>query len=180
VTGIGGYILFFGWSSLYRYDAAAGTTPLAGLAPNVTAPCWSDVSPDGSFALGACGEARAVVERDVNSGAITVFPPLPDQGQAGAAAYSPQPGRLAYGIARSNPDDEFGQLVLVDGSGVPPTAVASQDLGAFSWIEWIDADRMAVSYWQDAGFAASFVDLIGLDGSRTPIGEGQLIGLMRR
>jgi hypothetical protein len=180
VSGIGGYILFFGWSSLYRYDAAAGTTPLAGLAPDVTAPCWTDVTPDGGFTLGACGDAHAIVERDIAGGGVTTFPPLPEQGQAGAATYSPEPGRLAYGIARGDPEDEFGQLILVAGSGIAPTALASQPSGAFERIDWIDGEQLAVSYWQGSGLAASFVDLIGIDGNRNPVGEGRLIGLMRR
>jgi hypothetical protein len=181
VTGIGGYILFFGWSSLYRYDVdAAATTPLVGVAPNVTAPCWSDVTRDGAFALGACGDDRAVVERAAATGSETVFPVLPEQGQAGAAVYAPQPGTLAYAIARSNPDDEAGQIVLVAGVGAPPAPIASQAPGAFGRLMWIDESRLAASYWLGLGPAESFVDLVGLDGSRIPLAAGELIGLMWR
>jgi hypothetical protein len=179
VSGIGGYILYFGWSSLYRYEAAgAVTTPLAGVEPDVTAPCWTDVTPDGGFALGACGDAHAIVERDTASGLETVFPPLPEQGQAGAAEYAPSPGRLAYGIARGDPDNEAGQLVLVGGPGVGPTPLAAVAPGAFSRIEWIDEARLVADYWLGEGPAQSSVDLIGIDGSRRPIGPGSLIGLM--
>lgn len=181
VSGIGGYILFFGWSSLYRYDVeTAATTPLAAVAPNVTAPCWSDVTLDGAFALGACGSERAVVEREAATGIETVFPVLPEQGQAGAAVYAPQPGRLAYAIARSNPDDEFGQLVLVAGTGGAPAAIASQAPGAFGRLAWVDDSRLAAGYWQDLGPAESFIDLLNTDGSRSPIAAGELVGLMRR
>src|SRR3990172_9317425 len=62
VTGIGGYILFFGWSSLFSYDVASGATrPVAALAPDVTAPCWTGLTGDGGFAAGACGAAREVI-----------------------------------------------------------------------------------------------------------------------
>jgi hypothetical protein len=181
VSGIGGYILFFGWSSLYRYDMATATsTPLAGLAPNVTAPCWTDVTSDGSYALGACGEGRAVVERNAASGVETVFPVLPDQGQAGAAVYSPAPGRLAYAIARGDPDNEAGQIVLIAAPGQAPTVLAAVSLGAFDRIEWVDETRLVASYWEGAGPAEGFVDRIELDGSRSPVGPGRLVGLMRR
>jgi hypothetical protein len=177
VTGIGGYILFFGWSSLYRYDVASGTiTPVAPLAPDVVAPCWTDLTGDGAFAAGACGAAGEVLERNTQTGVDTVFPALPDQGQAGAASYAPQGTRLGYAIARGDPEDEAGQLVLVPARGEALSVIASHAPGAFDEIEWIDEARMAVGYWQGDG---SFVDLVAVDGSRRAIGQGRLIGLMR-
>ena len=44
-------------------------------------------------------------------------------------------------------------------------------------IKWIDEERMAIGYWQGEG---SFVDIVGVDGARTAVGQGRLIGLMRR
>lgn len=177
VSGIGGYILFFGWSSLFRYDVATGAiTPLVGMAPDVTAPCWSDLTDDGVEAVGACGESRAVVERNTATGVETALPVLPDQGQAGAAAYAPQNGRLAYAIARGDPDDEAGQLVLVPSRGEGPTVIASQAPGAFETLRWIDQERMVAGYWQGD---ATFVDAVAVDGSRRTVGPGRLVGLMR-
>jgi hypothetical protein len=86
VTGIGGYILFFGWSSVYRFRP--GTAAVAALAPlhiERSAPCWSDVTGDGAYALGACGGEARIVERMVDTGAASLIPLLPGQGQAGAA-----------------------------------------------------------------------------------------------
>jgi hypothetical protein len=177
VSGIGGYILFFGWSSLYRYDVATGAiTPLVGMAPDVTAPCWSDLTDDGVEAVGACGESGAVVERNTATGVETVLPVLPDQGQAGAAAYAPQNGRVGYAIARGDPDDEAGQLVLVPSRGEGPTVIASQAPGAFETLRWIDQERMVAGYWQGD---ATFVDAVAVDGSRRAVGPGRLVGLMR-
>jgi len=178
VTGIGGYILFFGWSSLFSYDVASGATrPVAALAPDVTAPCWTGLTGDGAFAAGACGAAREVIERNTQTGVDTVFPVLADQGQAGAAAYAPSGNRLGYAIARGDPDNEAGQLVLVAGRGQGPSVIASHAPGAFDEIQWIDEERMAIGYWQGEG---SFVDIVGVDGARTAVGQGRLIGLMRR
>jgi hypothetical protein len=109
VTGIGGYILFFGWSSMYSYDVASGAiSPVASLAPDVTAPCWTGLTGDGAFAAGACGAAGEVIERNTQTGVDTVFPVLADQGQAGAAAHAPLGTRMAYAIARGDPEDEAG------------------------------------------------------------------------
>ena len=178
VTGIGGYILFFGWSSLYSYDVASGAArPVAALAPDVTAPCWTDLAGDGAFAAGACGAAGEVIERNTQTGVDTVFPVLADQGQAGAASYAPLGVRMAYAIARGNPDDEAGQLVLVAARGEGPSLIASHAPGAFDEIQWIDEERMAVGYWEGQ---ASFVDVVAVDGSRRAVGQGRLIGLMRR
>ncbi len=176
ISGIGGYILFFGYSSLYRYDTVSGaTTPLAPVGPTAGAPCWSSLSPDGAFAVGACAPDHSMMERNLGSGVSTIFPAFPDQGQAGAGAYSPSGSRLAYAIARGNPDDEAGQVIVRLHPDEPPVAIASQGEGYFDTLLWVDEDRLVVGYWQgDAGS----VDLLRLDGTRTPIGSGQVVGLM--
>jgi hypothetical protein len=112
VTGIGGYILFFGWSSFYRYSPLDDfTTALVPVSAEGTGPCWYAVSPDGMYAVGGCGEG-GMRERDLVIGTETAFPVLPDQGQQGAAAYSPSGERLAYAIARGNYEDESGQVLV--------------------------------------------------------------------
>ena len=177
VTGIGGYILFFGWSGLYRYDIGGGAvTPVAAVDAEFPSPCWSDVNGDGTFAVGACGGPAQILERSTATGSESLIPLLPEQGQAGAAAYAPSGDRFAYAIARSNPDDEAGQLVLLPGRGEGPAVIASHAPGAFDAILWLDEDRMAVGYWQGD---ASFVDLVTTVGARTPLGQGSLIGLMQ-
>ncbi len=177
VTGIGGYILFYGWSSLYRYTPASGTvTPIAPVQPEVGAPCWDDVTFEGSYAVGACGPSAGVYEVEVASGAETQMPGLPDQGQSGAAAYSTSGERLAYAIARGDPENEAGQVVVRGRRGEVPVSIASLSPGYFERMIWIDEQRMAVGSFQ--GEAAQ-VELVVLDGARSPIGEGRLIGVMR-
>jgi len=78
---------------------------------------------------------------------------------------------------RGDPEDEAGQLVLVAARGEGPSLIASHAPGAFDDIQWIDEERMAVGYW-DA--EATFVDVVAVDGSRSAVGQGRLIGLMRR
>ena len=176
VTGIGGYILFFGWSSLYRYSPAEdASTPLVPATEEGAGPCWFGLSPDGEYAAGGCGE-EGMRERELASGTDTAFEVLPDQGQQGAAAYSPSGARLAYAIARGNPDDEAGQVMMRLRRGEAPTAIASQSPGYFDRILWADEDRMVVGYFLREGGS---VDLLNVDGTRSPIGDGALIGLMR-
>jgi hypothetical protein len=177
ITGIGGYILFYGWSSLYRYDVDGGTTAaLAPLLGESQGPCWSDVTSDGAYAISSCGGPGQMVERATASGVETLFPVLPEQGQAGAGSYSASGERLAYGIARSDPEDEAGQVILISARGEAPASIASHAPGYFSRLLWIDEARMVAGYWQVDG---GLVDLLDVDGTRSRIGDGHLIGLMQ-
>lgn len=176
ISGIGGYILFFGYSSLYRFDTLSGaTTPLAALEPSTGAPCWSSLSPDGEFAAGACAPDHSMMEWNLTTGTRTVFPAFPGQGQAGAGVYSPSGARLAYAIARGDPDDEVGQVIVRLHPGETPVSIVSQVGGYFDSLLWPDDERLVVGYWQDD---ESRVDLLRLDGTRSPIGVGRLVGLM--
>lgn len=180
ISGIGGYILFFGYSSLYAYDPSGGTiTPLAPLpGPGVgVGPCWGGVSPDAAFAAGWCGPDRLLRERDLASAVETVFPAWSDeQGQLGASAYSPSGAQLAYAIARGDMTNEAGWLLLAPHGGGEQTLVASVAPGYIDRVFWVDEERLVVSYWTGE---ASGVDLLRLsDLARTPLGSGRLIGLM--
>jgi len=176
VTGIGGYILFFGWSSFYRYSLLDDiSTPLVPVSAEGTGPCWYAISPDGMYAVGGCGTG-GMRERDLVIGTDTIFPTLPDQGQEGGAAYSPSGERLAYAIARGNYEDEAGQVLVRMTRGEDPIVLSTQTPGFFERVLWVDEGRMVVGY---AEGESSAVDLLTLDGARTPIGEGRLIGLMQ-
>ena len=176
VTGIGGYILFFGWSSFYRYSPAAGTsTPLVAASAEGTGPCWYTLSPEEAYAVGGCGTG-GMRERELASGSDTAFPVLPDQGQEGAAAYSPSGARLAYAIARGDYENEAGQVVVRLNRGEAPAVIATHSPGYFDAIQWVDEERMAVAYTVGE---ASAVDLLNVDGTRARIGDGRLIGMMR-
>jgi len=178
VTGIGGYILFYGWSSLYQYSPASDTTiAIAPVQEEVGAPCWNDLTVDGSYAVGACGPSAEVIELETASGLETTFPTLPDQGQAGAGAYSSSGVGLAYAIARGDPTEEAGQLVVRAERSQVPVSLATQSPGYFERLIWIDEQRMAVGAWAED---AASVEVVGLDGSRSPVGAGRLVGIMRR
>jgi len=157
VTGIGGYILFFGWSSFYRYSPEDGASvPLVPASEESAGPCWYAVSPDGQYAVGGCGEG-GMRERELSSGTDTAFPVLPDQGQQGGAAYSPSGARLAYAIARGNYEDESGQVLVRLSRGEDPSVLSTQTPGYFERILWADEERMVVGY---AEGESSAVDLL--------------------
>lgn len=178
ITGIGGYILFFGWSSFYRYSPdAAATTALAPLLSESQGPCWSGITVDGAYAASSCGGPGQMLERETATGAETLFPVLPDQGQAGAGAFSPTGNQLAYSIARSDYNNEAGQVILVASRDGAPVSIASQAPGYFPMVIWIDEDRMVVGV-SGMDVNQMSADLLYTDGMRSTIGGGSLIGLM--
>lgn len=181
VSGIGD-LLFFGYSSLYRYAPASGTiTPLAPIPPGGTVmPCWDGLSPDASTAIGSCASAGGVPgerERDLATGAEHIFPLWPDgQDQDGAGAYSPSGGQVAYAIAQGDFEHQTGNIIVAPHLGGDITMVASLDPGYFDRIFWVDEGRLVVGYWSGA---ASVVDVIRLsDLAQSTVGEGQLVGLL--
>jgi hypothetical protein len=165
ITGIGGYILFYGYSSFYLHSSTGGDADLTGLENGV---CWSDVSPDLAYAAGSC-DSLQMREVELASGTEELFPLLPEEGVQGGAAYSPAGSQLVYLVARSNPEDEFGQVALRGRRGELPTSIASTP-GYFSRVEWIDEQRMLVSI---GGTAVNTVEVVTVSGERTPIAEGE-------
>jgi hypothetical protein len=60
--------------------------------------------------------------------------------------------------------------------GETPAAIVFQSLGYFDRILWADEARMVVGYSVSEGGA---VDLLNVDGTRSPIGDGRPIGLLQ-
>jgi hypothetical protein len=180
ISGIGD-ILFFGYSSLYRYDPATGaSTGVVALPGSPGAPCWDTISPDGLYVAGACSfgaEGRLMVEREIATGAETVLPVWPvDQGQAGGAAYSPSGEGFAYAIARGNMDDEWGRLIAIPRRGAATRQVAQVHPGYIENAFWADEARVVFGYWEGD---VSHVDVVRVaDTARTAVGDGHLVGPM--
>src|SRR5690606_5757542 len=101
-SGLGGYIPFDGYSSLYMYDVAAGGDPVL-LVPNSRAGmiCIDDLSPDEQLIVHHCDPDRLTLF-DMASGESTAVESPVTAGEnqlAGSARFSPDGSRVAYGIA---------------------------------------------------------------------------------
>jgi hypothetical protein len=83
---------------------------------------------------------------------------------------------LAYAVARSNPDNEFGQIAVRPARGQAPKVIASQSPGYFSDIVWVDEERMVVQSFQ--GLQAGEVELLSVSGERSKVARGNLVGLI--
>lgn len=178
ISGIGN-LAYFGYSSMYHYSPATGEiTALYDAPASGGMPCWSIVSPDGLYLVGACigeSEIPGVREREVSTGIETVLPLLPNQDQSGSAAYSPSGSRLAYAYVRGGMDDIDGYIAVRLNPGGDPQSIASVLDGSFRNIYWIDEDRLVV---QGSEADVTGVYLLTIDGVLTPIAEGEMIGLM--
>jgi hypothetical protein len=177
--GLGGYTLYGGYASFYRFSPLAKrTTPILPLTPLSPGPCWSDMSLDLTLAVGTCGgqgEPAGLRILTLGTGSELIVPPVENQGTAGAAAISPDGRRVAYAVARNSPEAESGQVLLLDlAPGSQPIALATLPNGYARRLAWLDDDRLVVG--ERTGDTDRVV-LLTLGGGEVVLGEGLLVGL---
>jgi hypothetical protein len=180
ISGIGN-LLYFGYSSMYKYRPATGEIIALAEAPaGGGGPCWSIVSEGCVYLVGTCrldpASPAGLREREISTGIETVLPLLPNQDQTGAAAYSPSGAKLAYAFARGGMDDVDGYIAVRHNVGEAPVVIATLPDGYYHKVQWVDEGRMVV---EGAQAATTTVSLLALDGALTPISNGVLIGLMQ-
>lgn len=179
--GIGGYILFNGASSLFRYDLAADDiTPLIpfDLASNVL--CLGDLNIAVGVAVGNCTDRTVMtvydLDRDSENG--TILPPaeLTDFTVLGSARFSPDAARVAFALARGNPESEQGWVAVSDGMSGASRVVASANPGSYyTVIGWLDASTLLLQQqtMNCADVCPPSLWTVGADGSGlTQLAEG--------
>ncbi len=182
--GLGGYILFGGASSLYSFHLDDGV--IKELVPFNLAGgafiCLDDLAPDAGHVAEHCGADRQpplLPILDLATGTTTDIVPPPETagfGALGGTRFSPDGLRVAYALARRNPDLELGWLAvsdgLVDGSHVVAT---SGEGDYFTVIGWLNTDTIL---FQSYG-AQPRVWQVNADGSDLhQVGEGTFVGLL--
>jgi hypothetical protein len=181
ITGIGGYILFWGFNSLLMYNPASGaSTTLVGEDYGI---CLNDVSANLALAGAGCGSnvTDGVEIIQINSGVKVDLPILPDQSQSGSVRFSPDNQKVAYAVARSQYDDEYGQVAVapVDGSSAP-LVIAAYGVGYYHVIDWIDDDTILIERYEFGGATEQInLWLVNSDGSGlVRIGNGYWRGFV--
>ncbi|OJX40696.1 MAG: hypothetical protein BGO78_06850 [Chloroflexi bacterium 44-23] len=175
-TGIGGYLLFWGYNGLRLYDPVQNATELLVSDDENLGLCLSSVSDDVSKIALVCGNgSHAVRVRTLSSGQEVQFPLLPDQTTAGSARFSPDGEWLAYVIQRVDPENEFGQVVVVPVDGSMAPSVIDQVVGGTLTVEgWIDNDSFLVTI---SNLETNSVWKMSKDGSiKTNLGSGRFVG----
>jgi hypothetical protein len=181
-SGLGGYILFDGYSSLYVYDATTHTSNV--LVPmDVTGGfiCLDDLSPDETLVAHHCADT-GIGLLNLNSAEQTVIqPPAEAEGwaTAGSALFSPDGSRIAFAVARNNPESEQGWVAVTDDLIGPSRLVAaSAEGGYFQVVAWLDDHTLVLQSWGDIAFGGPGVWLAPVDGGEPQrVADGDFITL---
>jgi len=177
--GIGGYIPFAGASSLYRYDLASqSVTELVPFNPAANYLCLGDLSLSALRAVGNCTDrgAMTIYNLDGSGDGGPVLPPAEgtDYTLIGSARFSPDAGRVAFGLARGNPEDEQGWIAVSDGLSGEARLIATAANGSyFTVVGWLNDSTLLLQQQTLTCAAVCPASLwtVGADGS----GLAQLI-----
>lgn len=162
-TGIGGYILFYGFSEIFILDPASGAITSVSPPQGKGGLCLKELSPDTRSVISTCGALpNQLVIYNLDTQASTAVDMVTDQGSAGSVFYSPDGSLIAYATARTNPESEYGRLVVVPASGAPVQVIDEVNGGYFNVLGWVDEQRLL--YMRHAGDQGT-VFIINSDGS---------------
>ncbi len=146
MTGIGGYMIFWGYNGLFLYNPLDNSTRTLVDDEERLGICLSSISDDLEMIAIVCGADNQVKVRSLNTGVETAFPVVEDQVMAGSARFSPSGEWLAYVVQRSDPMQELGKVVVVpvDGSQSPRILATVED-GSFLVEGWINDEELIVT-----------------------------------
>jgi hypothetical protein len=148
--GLGGYIPFSGVSDLYALDLAGGATTQ--LVPDAAAGviCLDDFAPDAGLVALHCAPKTIDVLDTTTGGIGQVAPPaaVTDWQLHGDARLSPDQTRVAYALARGNPDNEQGWVAVSDGlTGTSHLVATSPAADYFSVKGWLNDTTLVLQSW---------------------------------
>ena len=183
--GIGGYILFSGWSSLFVYDVAAQTsTPLIPFDVATFGICLDDLSPDAQWVAHHCEPEAGItlVKVAADEPDVVIAPPeeiAGEVGQLGSARFSPDGSRIGYALARGVPESEQGWVAVTDDlTGSSRLLLTGEPNTYYNVMGWADDQTLVVQQYGAAGGSASdtAVWLVPVGGGEpVMIGEGHFV-----
>lgn len=145
--GIGGYILFAGASSLYRVNVNDKTVkeviPFNLNGGKMT--CIDDLSSDERLIVDHCAKTSIAVQDLSSSQTTTIQPPADVTGYkfVGSARFNPDLTRVAFALAKGDPNDEQGWVAVSDGlSGGSKLIVTGKPGEYFTVAGWLNADTL--------------------------------------
>lgn len=176
-TGIGGYILFYGFAEIWIIDLSNGKFANFSPPTGKDGLCLKQLSPDTMTAVSTCGAGQSqLVLYDHNTKKATQVAVVPDQGQAGSVVYSPNGQSIAYAVARGNPEKEVGKLVTMPSSGAPVKIIHEVSGGYINVLGWVDSERILfIRYLSDKGT----IFVVNKDGSElVKVADGMFAGMI--
>lgn len=176
-TGIGGYILYYGFAEIWIIDPASGKFANFSPPTGKDGLCLKQLSPDTITTVSTCGAGQAqLVLYDLVAKKATQVELVPEQGQAGSVYYSPSGQWIAYGVARNNPENELGKLVVIPASGAPVRVIHQVNGGYVSVLGWLDNERILFIRYEGE---KNTIFVVNKDGSGlVKVAEGLFAGLI--
>jgi hypothetical protein len=181
-VGLGGYILFGGASNLLKIDIATNdvTEVIAPTPSNGSQICMDAISGDYRFVADHCTQ-NVITVRDLQSGGSTTIQVSPDftgYRVMGSARFSPAGDRVAFALAKSDPNDEQGWVAIGDSTGGTAQLILTSDAGSYySVLGWLDDQTLLVqSYSIVDPNGVNQVFTVTVDGSVvTKVADGSLL-----
>jgi len=148
--GLGGYILFSGVSNLSALDLASGGTTQ--LVPDAAAGtiCLDDFAPDVSLVALHCNQKSIDVLDTTTGTLVQIAPPaaITDWQVHGDVRLSPDQSRVAYALARGDPNNEQGWVAVSDGLTGTSRLVATAPAGDYYSVKgWLNATTLVLQSW---------------------------------
>jgi hypothetical protein len=172
-VGIGGYIPFSGASNLFQINILTKQVteiiPVsADTGPQI---CLDAISGDYRYIADHCMQ-NVITIRDLQSGGSTTLQPPSDitgYQQLGSARFSPDGNKVAFALAKGNPDNEQGWVAVGDSSGgVAKTILVGSAASSFyTVLGWLDDQTILVQSTTNACYPTCAGELytVGVDGS---------------
>ncbi len=184
-VGLGGYILFNGASNLYKIDLA--TKDVTEIIPQTpltsTQTCLDAISGDYRFVTDHCTQNVITVRDLLNGGSTTIQAPTDVTGYRlmGSARFSPSGDRVAFALAKGDPNAEQGWLAVGDSTGGTAQLILTSDAGSYySILGWLDDQTLLVqSNTLGNPNVGSQLFTVAVDGSNpTKVADGSLLTII--
>jgi Tol biopolymer transport system component len=148
--GLGGYIPFSGVSDLFVLDLASGAS--SQLVPDAAAGviCLDDFAPDASLVALHCNPKTIdVLDTTMGSiGQISAPAKVTDWQLHGDARLSPDQTRVAYALARGDPNNEQGWVAVSDSLSGTSHLVATAPAGEYYSVKgWLNDSTLVLQSW---------------------------------
>jgi len=184
-TGLGGYILFGGFSNLYIYDSPTNTStvlvPESMLGEQMV--CLDDLSPDEKLVAHHCGnEGIGIVDTEAGQQLTLITTPADVTGWTvgGSAKFSPSGGKIAFAVAKNDPAAEQGWVIATDDlSGTSHLVATSAPGEYFTVAGWVDENTLVLqSYGNPLGSGPIVWIVPASGGEPTKIADGYYLTMM--
>lgn len=183
--GLGGYILFGGASNLFKIDIKTkAVTEIIPQAPS-TGPqaCLDAISGDYRFVADHCTQ-NVITIRDLQKGGTTTIQAPSDVTGfkvMGSARYSPTGDRVAFALAKSDPNSEQGWVAVGSSSGGPAKMILAGEPGSYYTVQgWLDDQTLLVqSNTISNPNISNQLFTVGVDGSNpTKVADGSFLAII--